>query len=196
MNHPSAVLFCLLASASAIAASQEDWFKWGEYDSLIRVLEPETRPQELRGSLNTAADSAERAKSFLFLGVALYATGKPDRADSAFTWACDLDPGVKLDRFYVTEEIGGHFQAIALDGIRRRKAKEALHRAVQPQESGESKATDRNASGRSPKGREGKGKSWIWWGVGVGAVAATAGTTMLLLSRDEPSDNVTSIDAR
>jgi hypothetical protein len=186
--------FLILAAAFTIragevAATGEDLFKWGEYDSLIRLLDPVemgTRPA-------TAADSADRAKAYLFLGVAFYATGKPASADSAFASACSLDPQVKLDRFYVTEEIANHFQDIALDGIRRSQSGNALAAASAERSARTSHA---GVSGRPPR-IEREGKEWVWWGLGAAALAAAGGGIILFMNHDKPaSDNVTTIDAR
>lgn len=156
----------------------EDLFKWGEYDSLIRVLEPSTRNET---KVRTLADSLERAKSFLFLGVAFYATGKKSRAEDAFMRAVELDPQVKLDRFYVTEEIANHFQAIALDGLRKRAAVKVTPDTV------------RTRSAPQPVLVPRKSRKWWWWGAGV-AAAAVAGGGYFLLTPEKAPDNVTKID--
>lgn len=197
------------SSSPSAALLGEDLFKWGEYDSLIRVLEPATAGTGAEGATRTAADSAVRAKSFLFLGVAFYATGKRERADSAFGRACELDPLVKLDRYYVTEEIANHFQAIALDGIRNRKrrsgpigtsqAKEA--RAAADSAGAVAAVTESKPSGRADPGiREGQGKGWLWWGLGMTALAATGGGLYYINSQNDPPrvppKNLTTIDAR
>lgn len=203
MRYALAALLWMAASAPIHAASEapgpapgssspsgpqlgEDLFKWGEYDSLIRILQPVTALSRLQGGGGTAADSAVRAKTYLFLGVAFYATGKRERSDSAFGRACELDPWVKLDRFYVSEEIADHFQAIAMDGLRKRKARAAPMHA--------------SSRGGHTDVREKQGKNWLWWGLGVTALAAAGGGAYYINSqKDAPSDlpaRLTTIDAR
>ncbi|MDQ3001529.1 MAG: tetratricopeptide repeat protein [Fibrobacterota bacterium] len=187
----------ILTAASGIFASSpaegEDLFKWGEYDSLIRMLEPATRNGTL-AELKTSVDSAARARSFMFLGVALFATGKPAKADNAFQKACDLDPEVKLDRFYVTEEIANHFQAIAMEGIRRRPRKSAAASTVAMDAAPGSR--DGNPGSRNHRLEAQNGKAWLWWGLGVTAAVAVGGGAMYFAGRDEGGkDSVTVIDA-
>ena len=55
------------AGASGPGVSGEDLFKWGEYDSLIRILEPAALHP---GPTGNHGDSLAQAKSLLFLGVA------------------------------------------------------------------------------------------------------------------------------
>ena len=223
MRYASAALFWIAMTAPIQAAAEaagprpdstfpsgphlgEDLFKWGEYDSLIRILEPVTAGIGLQDGPRTAADSAVRAKSYLFLGVAFYATGKREQSDSAFARACDLDPLVKLDRFYVTEEIANHFQAIAMDGIRNRKARTALTLASHAMESRTNGDPARvppvrasSRGGHSLLG-ESQGKGWLWWGLGVTALAAAGGGAYYISSQKEPASDLpphlTTIDAR
>ncbi|MDB5105066.1 MAG: hypothetical protein JWP91_2755 [Fibrobacteres bacterium] len=189
------ILIAILAVTfvRGLSASQpEELFKWGEYDSLIRLLEPAASNPGALAELRTRPDSLLRAKSFLFLGVAFFATGRMDRADEAFGIACGLDPEVKLDRFYVTEEIANHFQAIALDGIRRRNQKAALSQA-----SAALSDRARPVRGTGPAWKSRDGKDWIWWGLGVTALVAAGGGAIYFSSQSpEGSDNVTTIDAR
>jgi hypothetical protein len=179
--------------AGASNAPGEDLFKWGEYDSLIRLLVP-VGTTALPAA---AADSAERAKSYLFLGVAYYVTGKTAQADSAFVSACGLDPQVKLDRFYVTEEIANHFHAIALDEARRRQARSET-RAVSTEATTRAPAEPGrpSGSGRSLLARSG-GRKWAWWGLGTTALGiAGVGILLLMTWEERPSEKVTRIDAR
>jgi hypothetical protein len=187
-----AFLAAVSPSLAATATEGEDLFKWGEYDSLIRVLEPATRNGSL-SELKTWSDSASRAKSYLFLGVAFFASGKPEQADDAFQKACDLDPEVKLDRFYVTEEIANHFQAIAMDGIRRRSPKPV---AASTAASETSVGRSRPGSAEVPAVSEARnGKAWLWWGLGVTAAVAVGGGAMYLAGRDDGGkETVTVID--
>lgn len=181
----------LSLEARAGATPTEDLFKWGEYDSLIRVLEPAASKPESVSRLSSQADSLERAKSLLFLGVAFFATNKPDRADQAFTMACTLDPEVKLDRFYVTEEISARFQAILRESLRRRQQEEALEAA----KSG-GMARSPNAGKQGALRQGGNDKAWLWWGMGVSALVAAGGGAFWYASRDAEAENVTTIDIR
>lgn len=147
------------AGGSPIAG--EDLFKWGEYDSLIRVLEPAASAEA-----RTREDTLVRAKSLLFLGVAFCATGKPDRADAAFSRAVELDPQVELDRYYVTEEIANRFQATALRALRRHPAAPA---ATAPAPDAPRKA-ERPSAAVAPSAHH---YGWLWLGMGT-AAAATA----------------------
>lgn len=193
------------SDSSLPAGSQlgEDLFKWGEYDSLIRVLEPAMAASVFQSGSGTAADSAFRAKSYLFLGVAFYATGKRERSDSAFGRACELDPRVKLDRFYVTEEIAGHFQAIAQNAMRNRESRAALamaSRVMEYRSDGDSTRSPVRAFTRAGRtGVRDKGKTWLWWGLGVTALAAAGGGAYYIGSQMEPPSTptrLTTIDAR
>jgi tetratricopeptide (TPR) repeat protein len=175
------------ARAAAPAAPGEDLFKWGEYDSLIRLLEPAALRS---GEARTHGDSLARAKSLLFLGVAFCATGKPERADEAFSRAVELDPQVELDRFYVTEEIANRFQATALRALRKHSAarpSEAIAPGPPPAKAAAPPAAF------APEPRHG----WLWLGMGAAAVAAAAGGGYYLFHAGHGGgtrENVTYID--
>jgi tetratricopeptide (TPR) repeat protein len=153
------------ARASGPGISGEDLFKWGEYDSLIRILEPAALHP---GPTGDHGDSLAQAKSLLFLGVAFCATGKPERADEAFSRAVEIDPDVELDRFYVTEEIARRFQTTALRALRKHPVRPVAAATSVPLEASRPSAPAASAGGR----RHG----WVWLGVGttftVAAVAA------------------------
>lgn len=145
------------------APSPEDLFKWGEYDSLVRVLEPSL---ESTG----AGDSAEMARSNLLLGVAYFATGRPDQAEHAFVQACRLDARVQLETFYVTREIADRFEAVA--------AREKARRAAS-----------------APRPGRPAAKTKGWW-LGGAAAAAALGGAYLILTLEPPKPSVTQIDTR
>ena len=190
----SAFLAVGTASLASPVVEGEDLFKWGEYDSLIRVLEPATRSGSL-SELKTWADSAGSAKSLMFLGVAFFATGESAKADDAFQKACGLDPEVKLDRFYVTEEIANHFQAIAMEGIRRRPRKPAAA-AVSTATIDSALGSGHGSGGtRTDRLQPRSAKAWLWWGVGLTAAVAVGGGAVYFAGRDEgENENVTVID--
>jgi hypothetical protein len=176
------VLGAALPARSAIPG--EELFKWGEYDSLIRVLEPAFRAP---GSVRTHEDSLRQAKSLLFLGVAFCATGNPERADRAFSDAVELDPQVELDRFYVTEEIANRFQSTALRALRKRTPAAAEPDRFPPKPS---------ASGHpAPVLAPPQGHGWAWLGLGAAAAIAAVTSYYLLADREEPArDDVIPID--
>lgn len=181
-------------AASDAPPAPEDLFKWGEYDSLIRVLEP-TIYNGARTEF-TRLDSVLHAKTFLYLGVAYYATGKREHADDAFTHACELDSAIKIDRFYVTEEIAGHFEGIAaVLASRRRQAR--IMGATMP--SGEypepgPKPAPSHGSRREAKVAAGDGHGWIWWTLGSALVLAGGGAYYLLHQHKAPGENVTQVN--
>jgi hypothetical protein len=192
--YPAVLALALIGPVRALASapSGEDLFRWGEYDSLIRVLEPEIRSGAL-AQLSDASDSTARAKTFLFLGVAFYATGNPTRADEAFRTACRLDPDVRIDRFYVTEEIANHFQTVAMDVHPRPPAAATGNLkadAKAPVKAGNGPAR----SDRNPGLKDTRGKSWLWWSLGFTALAvAGGGAYYLATDQDEGEPRVTTI---
>jgi len=182
--------------ASGPPARGEDLFKWGEYDSLIHLLDPAVRD---KGSAMDRADSLEQAKSLLFLGVAFCATGKRERADEAFSRAVELDPAVELDRFYVTEEIANRFQATALRALRRHpvaivpvsSAPSPAPQAAEPRPSVPPPTRPPRAAALA---RE-RGHPWAWIGVGAAAaLTAAAGYYLFADHGGPPPDDVTRID--
>jgi hypothetical protein len=204
MNRMAAALAALLSAAmpgrgaaapADSAIPGEDLFKWGEYDSLIRVLEPEARAS---GEARTRQDSLRQAKSLLFLGVAFCATGNPERADQAFSRSVELDPQVELDRFYVTAEIANRFQATALRALRNRPpiapgAPVARAASPAPAAADPSRPTPSvhglSHSALAPK------PTWIWIGAGAAAALAAATGYILFTERERPSrDEVTAFD--
>lgn len=175
------------ARASGQAVPGEDLFKWGEYDSLIRILEPAALHP---GSTGDHGDSLAQAKSLLFLGVAFCATGKPDRADEAFSRAVEIDPEVELDRYYVTEEIARRFQTTALRALRKHPVHPLAAAASAPMESPRPERQP-PASVRSHGSRRG----WVWLGVGTTfTVAAVAAGYYLFSDHGGNREDVTRID--
>jgi tetratricopeptide (TPR) repeat protein len=174
------MLFWLLLAGISVAslpaseskATPEDFIKWGEYDSLIRVLEPVIF--ESRGKREfTYLDSALKAKTFLYLGIAYYATGKHEHADDAFTRACELDSVLKIDRFYVNEEISAHFEGISagLKRLRHQARIMALIPAV-PMEPAESTDTQDQVDDEPQMLEPKHSKTWLWWTLGSATVIA------------------------
>ena len=171
----------------------EDLFKWGEYDSLIRMLEPVA----LRtGESATRRDSMARAKSLLFLGVAFCATGETERADRAFARAVELDPQVELDRFYVTEAIANRFQRTALRALRRQSGAAPNGTALPAGESPQT-APRRAAAAPAPAIAARSRHGWLWVGLGAAAAFAAAGSGYYLFLAGQDGgnrDQVTRID--
>jgi hypothetical protein len=193
----------LLASSSALALAlsagpsnpchaklpprTEDWFRWGDYDSLIAVLEPWLR--------DTAQASAERARAFLYLGVAYQAGNVRRLSDSAFYKACDLDTAIVLDRYYVAPEILDHFHAVAADCRSRKEARNPPSAAPAP--GGLNAPPPARSSSAGVSGKAGS-HALLWWTAG-GMLAATAlagGVLLLLQPERKPIDSVTVIDGR
>ncbi len=180
-----------LALARHASASPEDLFKWGEYDSLIRMLEPEaSRPGY--AAVTARADSLEHARALLYLGVAYAATGHPARSDSAFTIAFSLDSAVSLDRFYATPAIAARFDSLAAERRRRRVPIAAPARAPLPSSPAPNRYRSTGLRGPQPE------RAWLWWGLGAtAAVAAGGGAWWYANAHDgTPHDNVTVIDLR
>ena len=173
------------AWAAGSAIPGEDLFKWGEYDSLIRILEPAALHP---GPTGTHGDSLAQAKSLLFLGVAFCATGKPDRADEAFSRAVELDPEVELDRYYVTEEIARRFQVTALRALRKHPVRPVATAASIPVASALPAAP---APARASRPRHG----WVWLGVGTTfTVAVVAAGYYLFSDHGGNREDITRID--
>jgi len=107
------------ARADETAPKPEELFQWGEYDSLIRSLEPVLA--SLSAGATARGDSVELAKANLWLGVAYWATEKRTLAEQAFRRACRLDRGLVLDRLYATPEIVERFESISIDERKERQ---------------------------------------------------------------------------
>jgi len=184
----AALAWAQSAGASGPGPSGEDLFKWGEYDSLIRILEPAALHP---GPTGNHGDSLAQAKSLLFLGVAFCATGKPERADEAFSRAVEIDPDVELDRFYVTEEIARRFQTTALRALRKHPVRPVAAATSAPFEVSRSAAP---ASSPGPGTRRRHG--WVWLGVGTTFTVAAVAAGYYLFSDDHVGhrEEVTRID--
>jgi hypothetical protein len=187
----------LAAAAWALAAgplvSAEELFKWGEYDSLIRVLEPLAAAPGYLSRAADRADSADRARCLLYLGVAYFAKGRSDRADSAFVSACALDSALQLDRFYVTPAIAEHFRDVRTEAFRRREERTA--RAPSPGAPEGAQAP--LPSGDRPAARLKDDRAWLWWGLGAAAlVAAGGGAYWIATQPSAPREQVTTLDIR
>lgn len=173
----------------------EQWFKWGDYDSLIAALEPWVK--------DTAQASAERAQAYLYLGVAYQANNVRRSSDSAFYKACDLDSGISLDQYYVAPEILDHFRAVAADCRNRKQPHNPLLDA--PPAVGRNPGPDSPPStpGKAPASasggkREAGSHALLWWAMGgtLAAAALVGGALILLQPEPKPVDSVTVIDGR
>jgi hypothetical protein len=127
----SALLLVLALGNAARAAdslpSLEDLYQWGEYDSLIRYLEPWLAARS--DGADARADSVELARANLFLGVAYWVTDKKSLGEQAFVRACRLDAGLRMDQMYSTPEILSRFEAIAAGERRVRENQVEAERA-------------------------------------------------------------------
>jgi hypothetical protein len=201
---PSVLALVLLSGnanrgGTALPPRAEDWFKWGDYDSLISVLEPWAK--------DTAEASAERARAFLYLGVAYQAGNERRLSDSAFHKACDLDTAVGLDQYYVAPEILDHFHAVAAECRSRNTARAPI--PSRPIDAGPKPGADLAALPISAKGakpmesrpaaqKERSSHALLWWTVGSAVTASVlvAGALILLQPERKPIDSVTVIDGR
>ncbi len=77
----------------------DNHFKWGEYDSIIQILEPLVK--------NHALTVADKENSFYFkiLGVAYSAKGRISEARIIFSNALVLDSSVTIDSQYISKTI-------------------------------------------------------------------------------------------
>jgi hypothetical protein len=153
------------ARADESGATPEELFQWGEYDSLIRTLEPVLA--SLSAGASARGDSLELAKANLWLGVAYWATGKRDLAEQAFVRGCRLDPGLVLDRLYATPEIFARFDSIS---ARERQERLAASAAAIALPEGTSPAQARNPS--APKPTPADARPWHKRGWALGALTA------------------------
>jgi hypothetical protein len=181
---PALLLLVLLVgsavrSADAVELSEiplEDLFKWGEYDSLIRSLEPVLASQS--AGATARGDSLEWARSNLWLGVAYWATEKRPLAEQAFVRACRLDPAIALDRLYATPEMVASFDAIASrEREARRSALAAAAAAAGP------------AAPKPPAAKPWRKRGWAV-GAATAVGLAAGGTYLYLSSRKEPEEMI------
>lgn len=184
-------LWASTRAANTLAAA-EDFFKWGEYDSLIRVVEPLT---DSTAKAENHQDSLLRAKCFLFLGVAFYVKGDSSKADDVFFRAANLDPKVKLDRFYVTDAIANRFHAVLARALKE-LPKDTTARAFQPDSIQPSPIARSDASKgfgeaeHSARVASSSGRPWLWMGLGLAAAAAAAGGYYLVAIEQEGTKDI------
>ena len=168
------------SQADPFPPAAENFFKWGEYDSLQRVLEPWLKTASLG---QAATDSHTLAKAHLYLGVAYYSLAKAEEADQAFVRACRLDARVRPDPFYVSKAIAARY-----DRIVEEQGMAGPRKSIAPPSAVPGKPA------AVPSSRNG-GHSWIWWTAG-GASLAAAGTFMYFMAADAPSsprETITSV---
>ncbi len=193
------------AGASSLPKEADDFFKWGEYDSLAAKLETWLTVVPVPSD---HIDSVTLAKANLYMGVAYYATGKAAQSDSAFLRACRFEKGIQLDKFYVTNEIMARFDALASEEEKRLsrppripvasvQAGTSATRAVQGSPRPASPITP--SSPISPTSKNGpvlesREMGWVWLGSGA-LIAVTAGTAYYFLSqKSPPKEVVTEVD--
>ena len=171
-------------NAEPIPRVADNFFKWGEYDSLTNVMEPWLAK---RGGDGNAADAPILAKANLYLGVAYYSAGKMQAADEAFGRAYRLDHRVQPDRFYVSNSIANRYDRVAQDLERKRQGDtvSADPSAARPSTTG--------ATGRTGTVTPGGHSAWIWWTVGGAGLAAAGTIAYLMFSSDEPKETVTTV---
>lgn len=167
INLAAAAVLLLLAAAPGRAGDPEPWvqelFQWGEYDSLIRALEPWLAARS--AGADGRDDSVALARANIFLGVAYNATDKPGLGDQAFARACRLDPSARLDRFYATPEISARFDSIA--------TRERLTRLSAAAPAVPAAPAAAAAGGKEPAARK-RGFGWKGWTLGLLTTAGLA----------------------
>jgi hypothetical protein len=190
MTCSAGLLACGAYGATGTSVTADELFRWGEYDSLIRVLEPIIRGPDS----DTLADSTDRARSRLYLGVAYFARGRMDRADTAFRSGCAMDAGLELDKFYVTPAISARFEAIKSEDGRRRLELDAVARTDRAAQAA-APALPARSPAAPPVLKE--DRSWFWWGLGAAAfVAAGGGAYLYVYHSSGPRESVTRLDLR
>lgn len=104
------ILAVSLPAVSAVTPEElRGYFEWGEYRQLIEKLEP------LLADSSDHLDSARCARYHLYLGVALYGTGRVGDARKHFLAALRHDPTLQPDRRYISEEIENLFSVTLSD---------------------------------------------------------------------------------
>ena len=159
--------------AGELGPGVKELFLWGEYDSLIRSLEPWLAANSAGADGHT--DSVELSRANLFLGVAYFATEKPALGDQAFARACRLDTAARLDRHYASPEIVSRFDTIA-----------TKERNARRDQAGRAAAGD-------PRDRK-PGFAWKGWTIGLlTTVGIAAGTGIAYYALTHREDNVTEV---
>ena len=90
---------CSYATGALIFPDVDAHFKWGEYDSIIRKLEP------LANNGLLSIDKKENSYYFKVLGVAYAAKGRISEARTEFENAFLLDSTITVDSQYISSEI-------------------------------------------------------------------------------------------
>jgi hypothetical protein len=178
---PRAVLLIAMALASVHAypageleSGVKELFLWGEYDSLIRSLEPWLAANS--AGADGHADSVELSRANLFLGVAYFATEKPALGGQAFARACRLDTSARLDRHYASPEIVSRFDTISTKERNARRDQAA-----------------RAAAAGDPRVRKPR-FAWKGWAIGLlTTVGIAAGTGIAYYALTNREDNVTEV---
>lgn len=98
----------LLCTVFCTAAAQDqeritEHFEWGEYDSLIEILNSHL------DTVKEVSDSALTARYFSYLGVAQFSKGMFDKARECFYSALLYDQSVNIDSVYITPEMQNLF---------------------------------------------------------------------------------------
>jgi hypothetical protein len=180
------LLAAALGGASGIraaeSASLEELFKWGEYDSLIHVLEPprsSAQEDSILGHLATRADSVEEAKARMYLGVAYWAKGRTEAGSRTFLQATRLDRGLRLDPLYATTEMAAHFERLAEAG--QKILIPAVPQGPPP------------PGGKTPERRKAAPRRWLVWSGVAGAAVAGTFTGIYFLNRSQRPNEITTV---
>lgn len=165
--------------AALSRAAFEELFKWGDYDSLIHVLEPLVATEPPVGAKGpTRADSTGRGRVNLYLGVAYWASGRQEQGVQAFTRAARLDTSLRLDPLYSTPEMEARFAAV-LEAERNPAPAPGGSGGIAPGALAPAKPRD---------------YGWVWWTGAVVVAGAAGGTWWYLQRQEKPDDVVITID--
>ena len=110
------LLLCKVFTAAGESSDKvREYFEWGEYSKLIEELEP------LLSQVSDTADSAMTAKYYSYCAVAYFGLGNIGEAREKFYKALFYNPGITLDRNYVTEEMINLFAATKIEFLNQRR---------------------------------------------------------------------------
>lgn len=164
-------MLVLLAWAAAPARggdlepTAEELFRWGEYDSLVRYLEPWLAARS--AGADARSDSLELAKANLFLGVAYHYLDRQSLGAQAFARASRLDRATRLDRLYATPTMVASFDSIA--------AVERASLAREERERAAARADSATRAARTATLRRRPARWKLWTGGLVAAAGLAAG---------------------
>lgn len=184
------VILLLLATggkprADELSPGIGDLYRWGEFDSLIRYLEPWLATRSV--GADAREDTLAMAQANLYLGVAYWASGKGELGDQAFRRACRLDSTLRMETLYATPEITARFERISSEVRASRPARPGASSASRP---GLPPAPPGPSPGPRRKGDSGRDAGWkvrVLGGLAAAALAAGAGYAYYRLAERKPT---------